>query len=178
MANARVKVAPARTAHDFIVTTNKGDDLDLGTLSGTAMLVMTVTADCCCAKTDQIATELLDTKSSYQACTELVDKYHNKHFTVLVFPCIEFGTKKHTGMCACERCCGKFQIMEKVNVNGDNANAFWEFLKNQQKGILGTSAIKCPCTSFLIDKRGNVVKRYSPGTTAADIEHDLLPLLA
>jgi len=182
MACARVKTTPPQTAHDFVVMTNKGEELDLGSLAGTAFLVMHIASDCGYTKADQAVTELFDTKAGYQTATELWNKYHDQHFTVLAFPCDQFTVQtacsnEEIQTLVTERFNATFPIMDTVKVNGDNANEFWEFLKNQQKGVLGTTSIKWNFTSFLVDKTGNVVQRYSPGTSTANIEKDLLPLL-
>jgi len=152
--------------------TNKGEELDLASLAGSAWVAMNVASECPGT-----------TKSGYETATELYNKYRDRRFTVLAFPCNQFGweepgTNEEIQTFATERFNANFPIMDKVNVNGDKANAFWEFLKNKQKGLLGTTSIKWNFTSFLIDRQGNVVNRYSPRTSAEEIEKDLVPLLA
>ncbi|MFV2049226.1 glutathione peroxidase, partial [Metabacillus sp. YM-086] len=64
----------------------------------------------------------------------------------------------------------------KIDVNGDAADPLFSFLKEQKKGVL-SKEIKWNFTKFLVDKNGNVVKRYAPTTDPAKIEKDIASLL-
>eukprot|EP00796_Vickermania_ingenoplastis_P012891 gene12891-biopygen9438 len=77
----------------------------------------------------------------------------------------------------CTRFKAEFPLMEKICVNGSEEHPLYKYLKNAAKGVLGTTAIKWNFTSFLVDKDGHAVERFSPGTSAEDIEKKLLPLL-
>jgi glutathione peroxidase len=68
-------------------------------------------------------------------------------------------------------------MFAKIEVNGDNAHPLYRFLKSEQKGLLGTEAIKWNFTKFLVAKDGAVVRRYAPNDTPESIEQDLLRLL-
>ena len=65
----------------------------------------------------------------------------------------------------------------KVDVNGSNAHPFWKFLKKEKGGLLGIDAIKWNFTKFLVDKNGEVIKRYAPTDTPESIEKDIAKLL-
>ena len=67
--------------------------------------------------------------------------------------------------------------MAKIEVNGPNASPLWKWLKERKGGCCGDD-IKWNFTSFLVDKEGNVVERYSPGVTVEDIEDDLVGALS
>jgi glutathione peroxidase len=67
--------------------------------------------------------------------------------------------------------------MEKIDVNGSQTHPIYEFLKKQQPGLLGIQMIKWNFEKFLVDRDGNVVKRYSSMTTPEAIESDILKLL-
>jgi glutathione peroxidase len=69
-------------------------------------------------------------------------------------------------------------IFNKIDVNGPNTDPFYSFLKNQQPGILGTKNIKWNFQKFLVNKSGEVIKRYSPTTLPEDIESDIKSLLS
>lgn len=69
-----------------------------------------------------------------------------------------------------------FPRFDKVNVNGDNASPLFKFLRQEQGGILG-SVIKWNFTKFLVDRQGQVVKRYAPTVQPKDIEADIKTLL-
>jgi glutathione peroxidase len=69
-----------------------------------------------------------------------------------------------------------FPRFAKVDVNGKNASDLFKFLKKEKKAALGFS-IKWHFTKFLIDREGNVVKRFAPTDTPESIEKDILALL-
>lgn len=121
------------------------------------------------------------TRGGYETATALYNKYKDKGFTVLAFPCNQFagqepGTAQEVKEFACTRFKAEFPIMEKINVNGDKAHPLFEFMKSAKPGLLGTKAIKWNFTSFLIDKNGVPVERFSPGASAEEIEKKLLLL--
>lgn len=66
--------------------------------------------------------------------------------------------------------------MKKVNVNGDDAEPFFKYLKHKQGGTFGSS-IKWNFTTFLIDKRGQPVDRFSPITRPMAISEKIEKLL-
>ena len=66
--------------------------------------------------------------------------------------------------------------MKKVDVNGDNADPIFKYLKSQTKGLLG-SAIKWNFTKFLISRDGNTVKRFAPITAPEKLEKDIIAML-
>lgn len=69
-----------------------------------------------------------------------------------------------------------FPMFAKVDVNGDNADPLFQFLKQQKKGVL-TKNIKWNFTKFLIDRNGQVIERYAPTTEPAQLEKDLEKVL-
>ena len=60
-------------------------------------------------------------------------------------------------------------MMSKIEVNGENEEPLYTFLKNEKGGLLG-KAIKWNFTKFLIDREGNVVKRFAPSVQPKDIK--------
>jgi glutathione peroxidase len=71
----------------------------------------------------------------------------------------------------------KFPMFSKIDVNGDTAHPLYKFLKKQQKGVLGTEAIKWNFTKFLVDREGNVIERFSPSDTPEQLEEHIAKLL-
>ena len=65
-------------------------------------------------------------------------------------------------------------MFAKIEVNGDNAHPLYQHLKKSAPGVLGSEAIKWNFTKVLVDRNGQVVKRYASATApealAADIE--------
>ena len=67
-----------------------------------------------------------------------------------------------------------FPLFAKIDVNGENAHPLYQFLKEAQKGLLGSEAIKWNFTKFLVDKSGVVVNRFAPATKPESLELDIL----
>ena len=67
--------------------------------------------------------------------------------------------------------------MSKIDVNGENADPLFNYLKSEKKGLLGSKGIKWNFTKFLVDQNGEVIKRYSPNTEPKDIAQDIENLL-
>lgn len=114
----------------------------------------------------------------YEGLEALYKKYRNQNFSVLAFPCNQFGSQeKGTESEIVQFCTLKynvtFPIMAKINVNGPETIPLYSFLKASEPGILGTEMIKWNFTKFLIGKDGSVLKRYAPTTTPSEIEEDI-----
>jgi glutathione peroxidase len=102
-----------------------------------------------------------------------------KGLAVLGFPCNQFGSQdpgsnEEIGA-FCQMNYGvSFPMMAKVNVNGQDAHPLFAWLKNQAPGLLGSEGIKWNFTKFLVNRQGQVIKRYAPldkpSGIAADIE--------
>ncbi len=111
------------------------------------------------------------------ALEELYQKYKDQGFVVLAFPCNQFGHQEPLNNHDIEIVYrGKynvsFPIFAKVKVNGENECELFEELKLQQSGIINSS-IKWNFTKFLIDKNGNVKKRYAPNVNPMNILEDI-----
>lgn len=118
----------------------------------------------------------------YEGLEKLHEKYNNKGLAILGFPCNQFlsqepGTEEEIKE-FCSLTYGvKFDMFSKIDVNGNNTHPLYKFLKANSSGFLGTDIIKWNFTKFLIDREGNVIKRYSPSTEPEKIEKDILELL-
>lgn len=137
----------------------------------------------------------------YDGLSKLYDKYVDKGFEVLDFPCNQFLNQAPGSDVELASFCQlkfgtKFNTFAKIDVNGRNAHPLFTWLKENmpedqknanEKGVknmlrkiksaLGTKDIKWNFTKFLIDRQGNVVKRYEPATKPEEIEQDLQKLL-
>lgn len=118
----------------------------------------------------------------YAGLQQLHERFAARGFEVLGFPCNQFG-KQEPGDAAqiggfCEKNFGvTFPLFEKIDVKGPNAHPLYRYLTNEAPGLLGTKAIKWNFTKFLVDRRGNVVKRYAPKTTPQEIVGQIEALL-
>ncbi|MEM9086285.1 MAG: glutathione peroxidase [Pseudomonadota bacterium] len=157
------------TIADFTVTTNRGEELDLATKKGTVLLVVNTASKC--GFTPQ-----------YDGLEKLYQQFKDKDFEVLGFPCNQFGAQEPGSADEIAEFCKvnfgvTFPLMQKIDVNGPDASPLFDWMKKEQRGLMGTTAIKWNFTKFLIDREGNVVKRYGSNDTPARIAKDIEKLL-
>jgi glutathione peroxidase len=157
------------TIADFKVTTNRGQDLDLKDKLGAVLLVVNTASKC--GFTPQ-----------YEGLEKLYETYKDRGFEVLGFPCNQFGGQEPGDADEIAEFCKvnfgvTFPLMEKIDVNGTGASPLFDWLKAEAPGVLGTKAIKWNFTKFLIDRQGQVVKRYGPSDAPDAIAKDIEKLL-
>ncbi|WP_133406316.1 glutathione peroxidase [Parashewanella tropica] len=119
----------------------------------------------------------------YKGLEALYNSYKEQGFTVLGFPCNQFGQQEKGSESEIAEFCElnfgvTFPLFSKIDVNGDNTHPLYQFLKKEAKGVLGTQKIKWNFTKFLVNKKGQVVQRYSPTTKPEQIENDIKKLLS
>ena len=157
------------TIADFAVTTNKGDELALSEKLGKVLLLVNTASKC--GFTPQ-----------YDGLEELYQDYRDKGFEVLAFPCNQFGGQEPGDAGEIAEFCKvnfglTFPLMAKVDVNGDNASPLFDWMKREKPGVMGSKAIKWNFTKFLIDRSGQVAKRYGPTDAPKTIAKDIEKLL-
>ena len=157
------------TIADFTVVNNKGEQIDLKQKLGKIMLVVNTASKC--GFTPQ-----------YEGLEELFQQYREQGFEVLAFPCNQFGGQEPGDPSEIAEFCKvnfglTFPLMEKVDVNGDDASPLFDWMKAEKPGLMGSKAIKWNFTKFLIDREGNVVKRYAPTDAPKSISKDIEKLL-
>jgi len=153
------------TLYDIEARTIDGAVKPLRDYAGKTLLVVNVASKC--GFTPQ-----------YAGLEALYEKYRDKGFVVLGFPCNQFGAQEpgSEGEIAsfCSATYGvSFPMFAKIDVNGDGAHPLYKLLKHEAPGLLGTEAIKWNFTKFLVDKSGKVVKRYAPTDTPQSLEKDI-----
>jgi glutathione peroxidase len=114
---------------------------------------------------------------------ELHTTYERKGLVVLGFPCNQFGAqdKGENGEIAefCQINYGDtFPMMSKIDVNGSNAHPLYQWLASEAPGLLGSKSIKWNFTKFLVNRDGQVTKRYAPTDTPQSMAGDIEALLA
>ena len=157
------------TIADFTVVTNRGAELDLKDKLGSVLLVVNTASKC--GFTPQ-----------YDGLEKLYQQFKDQGFEVLGFPCNQFGAQEPGNADEIAEFCKvnfgvTFPLMAKVDVNGDDASPLFDWMKSEAKGLMGSTSIKWNFTKFLIDRDGNVVKRYGPQDTPASIAKDIAKLL-
>lgn len=154
--------------YDYTVKGRAGEDVSLSDYKGKVLLVVNTATGC--GFTPQ-----------YEGLQKLYDTNKDKGFEVLDFPCNQFanqapGTNEEIQSFCTLNYGTTFPRFSKIDVNGKNASDLYKFLKKQKGSVLGSS-IKWNFTKFLIDREGNVVKRFAPADTPESIESDIVALL-
>ncbi|HVZ68425.1 MAG TPA: glutathione peroxidase [Rhizomicrobium sp.] len=157
------------TVYDFSAKTLSGEEKSLGDYRGQVLLIVNTASKC--GFTPQ-----------YEGLEKLYEKLHGKGLTILGFPCNQFGSQEPGSESEIGAFCQKnygvtFPMFSKIDVNGDNAHPLYKFLKKEERGVLGTEAIKWNFTKFLVDREGKPVERYGSTTKPEDLEADILKLL-
>jgi len=112
---------------------------------------------------------------------DLYKKYKEEGLVVLGFPCDQFAHQDPKNNEKINEFCQlnygvTFDMFQKIEVNGDKTHPLYKFLKSEAKGVLG-NGIKWNFTKFLVDKEGNVVKRYAPTMKPKSLEEDIIEAL-
>ncbi|MFZ1392971.1 MAG: glutathione peroxidase [Dokdonella sp.] len=157
------------TAYDFSARDIDGNEQSLSKYKGEALLIVNVASKC--GFTPQ-----------YTGLEALQKEYHAKGFEVLGFPCDQFGHQEPGDEAEIRNFCSltydvSFPMFAKIEVNGGGAHPLYEWLKKEKSGLLGIGAIKWNFTKFLVDREGNVIKRYAPTDKPEAIGKDVAKLL-
>ncbi|MCY8484710.1 glutathione peroxidase [Bacillus atrophaeus] len=156
--------------YDIEVRTITGEETTLQPFAGKVMIIVNTASKC--GFTPQL-----------KQLQELYDTYQQEGLEILGFPCNQFMNQEPGDETSIQEFCKKnygvtFPMFAKIDVNGAKAHPLFTYLTEQAKGMLGTKAIKWNFTKFAVDKKGNIVGRYSPNTNPKEIEDTILKLLA
>jgi glutathione peroxidase len=151
-------------AYDFAATTIDGEKQALSTYQGKVLLVVNVASKC--GFTPQ-----------YAGLEKLHREFADAGLAVLGFPCDQFGHQEPGDEAEIKDFCSTtydvtFPMFAKIDVNGDDTHPLYEWLKSEQRGVLG-GRIKWNFTKFLVDRTGQPVRRYAPNTAPEDIADDI-----
>lgn len=154
--------------YDFTVIDAKGKEVPMSEFKGKVLLIVNTATGC--GFTPQ-----------YEGLEALYEKYKDQGFTVLDFPCNQFGHQAPGTEAEIHEFCTlkyhtTFPLFKKINVNGAEASPLYKWLKSQKGGFLG-SRIKWNFTKFLVDREGKVIARFAPTTPPAKIEESVKALL-
>ena len=156
------------TVTDFQVKQADGSIEDLSAHKGKVLLIVNTASKC--GFTPQ-----------YEGLEKLHQEYKDRGLEILAFPCNQFGHQEPGNADEIKNFCSlnydvSFPLMEKIEVNGDNADPLWKYLKSEKSGLLG-SRIKWNFTKFLVDREGNVVARYGPAVKPEQLKSEIEALL-
>ena len=148
---------------------NSGNLQNLSAFEGQALLIVNTASKC--GFTPQ-----------YNGLQELQEKFKDSGFSVLAFPCNQFGGQEPGSSEEIQEFCTvnygiNFPIFEKVDVKGEDAHPLFKYLTSEKKGLLGSESIKWNFTKFLINKEGKPIARFAPNTTPEKISKEIENLL-
>jgi glutathione peroxidase len=157
-----------KSVYEYSAKDINGKEINLSQYKGKVLLIVNVASKC--GFTPQ-----------YKGLEEIFEEYKGE-VVVLGFPCNQFGAQEAGNAEEIKNFCSltydvKFPLFEKIDVNGANAHPLYEFLKEAKPGLLGTEGIKWNFTKFLVNKNGEVVKRYAPTDKPEDIKKELAQYL-
>jgi glutathione peroxidase len=154
-----------KNLYSFTVKKADGQPQNLEDLKGQVVLVVNVASKC-------------GFTGQYEGLEVLYKKFQNKKFNILGFPCNQFGGQEPGTNDEIQSFCKmnygvSFPVLAKIEVNGNDQDPLYAWLKNAAPGILGIEAIKWNFTKFLVGADGQVIKRYAPQAKPEEIEKDI-----
>jgi len=154
--------------YDFTATSLAGEPVPLQRYEGQVLLIVNTAS--ACGFTPQ-----------YKGLEALQKEFGPRGFSVLGFPCNQFGSQEPGDNREIEQFCSSkfavsFPMFGKIDVNGSGAHPLYQYLKSEKSGLLGSS-IKWNFTKFLVDRSGRVVARHAPTTTPEGLKKEIEALL-
>ena len=154
--------------YDFTATSLGGEDVSLDRFAGQVLLIVNTAS--ACGFTPQ-----------YRGLEALQKELGPRGFSVLGFPCNQFGSQEPGDAKQIEEFCASnyavtFPMFAKIDVNGFRVHPLYQYLKSEKSGLLGPS-IKWNFTKFLVDRSGKVVARHAPTTTPEGLKKEIEALL-
>lgn len=158
-----------QSVYDFQATDIRGEQHSLDEFRGKVLLIVNTASKC--GFTPQ-----------FEGLQSLYTELNENGFEVLGFPCNQFRNQDPADDKAISEFCSlnygvDFPMFAKIEVNGPNAHPLFEFLKQNARGLLGSEAVKWNFTKFLVNREGDVVRRYPPTTKPSAIRADIEKLL-
>jgi glutathione peroxidase len=165
-----MNASSAKTVYEFKATDIDGRERALNEFAGQALLIVNVASKC--GFTPQ-----------YKGLEALWRKRRGEGFAVLGFPCDQFGHQEPGDEAEIKQFCSlnydvTFPLFAKIEVNGAGTHPLYLWLKGEKAGVFGTEAIKWNFTKFLIDRSGQVVKRFAPADSPEKIDKAVGEVLA
>ena len=156
------------TVYDFTVKMTNGEEKSLKEYQGKPLIIVNTASKC--GLTPQ-----------FKGLQELYEKYKDQGLEILGFPCDQFNNQEFDNIEETTQFCQlnygvSFPIFAKIDVNGENTDPLFAYIKEQKKGVLSKN-IKWNFTKFLVDQNGSVVERYAPTTEPLKMENDVVKLL-
>lgn len=157
------------TVYDFKASNIRGEEISLADFEGKVLLIVNTASKC--GFTPQ-----------FEGLETLYKDLESKGLMVLGFPCNQFGSQDPGDNGEIQEFCQlnygvSFPMFSKIDVNGKDTHPLFTYLKKEARGVLGSESIKWNFTKFLVDREGNVVKRYASTDKPSAIRGDIEKLL-
>ena len=145
----------AASIPDTLVKDIDGKDVSLKSYRGKVLLIVNVASHC--GFTPQ-----------YKALQATYEKYKDKGFAVLGFPCNQFGAQEPGSNEEIKQFCSSkysvtFPMFDKIEVNGPNRHPLYTALAGKESPFAGD--IKWNFSKFLIGRDGTILKRFESKVT-------------
>lgn len=159
----------AHSIYEHEVVTLDGKSIPLSEFKDQVLLIVNTASEC--GFTPQ-----------YEGLEKVYQSYKDRGFSVLAFPCNQFGKQEPGDSSDIANFCTtrfsvSFPMFEKVDVNGNNAHPLFQQLKSAAPGLLGSKSIKWNFTKFLVNRSGKVVKRFAPKDKPEHLTQEIEALL-
>ena len=155
--------------YDFSASGLLGGSINLNDYRGQVMLLVNTASQCGFTK-------------QYAGLETLHRRYAEQGLVVIGFPCNQFGQQEPGDASTIGAFCQKnfgvsFLMADKIDVNGPHSHPLWNYLKQAHPGVLGSRRIKWNFTKFLVDRQGQVVRRFGSITAPSALARHIEALL-
>ncbi len=155
--------------YTFSVSTADGRPQPLADYQGEVLLIVNTASQCGFTR-------------QYAGLQQLQERFGKRGFSVLAFPCNQFGRQEPGSNEQVQTFCRDrfgitFPVFAKLHVNGTKTHPLYAFLKSAAPGLANSEAIKWNFTKFLVDRNGQVVRRFAPQHSPDSLSDDIEALL-
>jgi len=146
--------------HDFRARDIDGQERSLRDFEGQVCLVVNVASRC-------------GLTPHYQGLQALHQRFGERGFAVLGFPCNQFGAQEPGTEAEIQAFCDRrygvtFPLFSKIEVNGAGRHPLYTHLTAQATAPDGPGDVKWNFTKFLVGRDGAVIARFAPQTEPTD----------
>ncbi len=141
------------SVHSFKAKDIDGNTVDFSTFKGKKLLIVNTASEC------GFTPQYKDLEALYQ-------KYKDKNFVIIAFPCNDFGGQEPGDDKQIKNFCQKnygvsFLMMEKIKIEGDSMHPIYQWLTQKEKNGVSNSNVMWNFQKYLIDENGYLVDYYN-----------------